>query len=154
MARKYPSMSEEEKQDWYALDDYVKHSIMGYVDEGLSTPMVLRLKGLRYGQAIANNKYYKYSNYSFKTILNTFKACSVQIKNALKGKRFKDDMAKFNYIMAIIDRNIAEISKRERYAKQAREEAERKEVESAAITSKAVYKPKQKKNKDKFSDLW
>lgn len=153
MAKKYQEMSSEEKKDWWALDDYVKHNIMGYVNEGLNRQMVLRLKGLRYGQTVANNNSHKYSNYSFKTILNTFKACSVKIKRAIAGKRFKNDMAKFNYIMAIIDNNIAEVSKRERYAEQARKEMEQKQVEVAAV-SKAEYKPKKKKDKDKFSDLW
>ena len=153
MAKKYQEMSSEEKKDWWALDDYVKHNIMGYVNEGLNTQMVLRLKGLRYGQIVANNNSHKYSNYSFKTILNTFKACSIKIKRAIAGKHFKNDMAKFNYIMAIIDNNIAEVSKRERYAEQARKEMEQKQVEVAAV-SKAEYKPKKKKDKDKFSDLW
>lgn len=153
-AKKYPQMSAKEKADWWALDDYVKHNIMGYVDEGLNRQMVLRLKGLRYGQVIANNNSHKYSNYSFKTILNTFKICSVQIKNAIKGKTFKDDNAKFNYIMAIIDKNIANVSKRERYAKKAREEAEQKEKIEQTVAKNVEYKPKQKKNKDRFSDLW
>lgn len=154
MAKKYPPMSAEEKKYWWALDDYVKHEIMGYTDEGLNRQMVLRLKGLRYGQLIANNNSHKYANYSFETILNTFKACSVKIKNALKGKTFKDNNAKFNYIMAIIDTNIADVSKRERYAKQAKINAERKTVEQISIPMKTEYKPKQRKNKDKFSDLW
>lgn len=153
-AKKYPPMSAEEKVDWWALDNYVRHEVMGYTEEGLNRQMVLRLKGLRYGQVIANNNNHKYANYSFKTILNTFKACSIKIKNALNGKTFKDENAKFNYIMAIIDSNIADISKRERYAEQARKEAERKEIDLAATTNKAEYKPKQKKNKNKFSDLW
>ena len=152
MTKKYQEMSPEEKEDWYALDDYVKHEVMGYVNEGLNRNMVLRLKGLRYGQRIARNDAYKYANYSFKTILNTFKACSVRIRDVVNSKTFKNDMAKFNYIMAIIDGNIAEVSKRERYAKQAAEEMERRESEENI--SRAVYKPKEKKNKDKFADLW
>lgn len=154
MARKYPPMSVEEKADWYALEEYVRHNIMGYTTQGINSFMVLRLKGLRYGQAIANNKFYKHAGYSFKTILNTFKACSIKIKNAIREKTFKDENAKFNYIMAIVDRNIADVSKREQYAKQAREEAERKEVEETQIASAPEYKPKKRKDKEKFSDLW
>ena len=115
--KKYPKMSAEEKEDWLALDDYVKHNIMGYTDQGLNKTMTLMLKGLRYGQDIANNNSYKYSNYSFKTILHTFMACSYQIKKAVLGKRFKDETAKFAYIMGIVNRSIADVYKREQDAK-------------------------------------
>ena len=153
MARKYPKMTEEEKKAWEELDRYVRSNVMGYdQNQGLSRAMALRLKGLRYGQYLANDNQDRTSNYSFSTILNTFKACSIIIKRALAKKTFKDDMAKFNYAMAIVDNNIAKIYGKEKYVKRAKEEMEKKEVET--YTDSAVeYTPK-KKNDYKFSDLW
>lgn len=150
MAKKYPTMTKEEKEDWYALDDYVRHNVMGYTDQGLNTTMVYRLKGLRYGQYIANNNTHKRANYSFKTILNTFKACSVKIKNGLQGKHFKDENQKFNYIMKIIDNNISDVRTREMYIEKSQEEMRKKNIEAPVI--KKDYKPKAKEYK--FSDLW
>lgn len=154
MSSKYSKMSSEEKKDWWALDDYVRHNVMGYENEGLNKQMTLRLKGMRYGQVLANNKQHKRANYSFKTILNTFKACSATIQHVVRTKTFKSDMDKFNYIMAIIDRRIAEISQRERYARQAKEEAEQKAIEMCQTESVAKYKPKKRKQDDLFADLW
>lgn len=150
MAKKFPPMTAEEKKDWFDLDDYVRHNVMGYTDQGLNRNMVLRLKGLRYGQYIANSNSHKSSNYSFKTILNTFKACSVKIKNSLHGKHFKDENHKFNYIMAIIDNNIADVRTREMYLEKSQEEMRKKNIEIPVI--KKDYKPKAKEYK--FSDLW
>lgn len=153
MAMKYPKMSEEEKKSWNELDWYVRSNIMGYdQNQGLSRTMALRLKGLRYGQYLANDNHDRTSNYSFSTILNTFKACSIIIKRAMAKKTFKDDMAKFNYAMAIVDNNIAKIYEKEKYAKQAKEEMEKKEIETH-IFDNVEYTPK-KKNDYKFSDLW
>lgn len=150
MAQKYPSMTKKEKEDWYALDDYVRHNVMGYTDQGLNKRMVYRLKGLRYGQYIANNNARKCANYSFKTILNTFKACSLKIKNGLQGKHFTDENQKFNYIMAIIDNNIADVRTREIYLEKSQDEMEKKDIETPI--TKSNYKPKAKEYK--FSDLW
>lgn len=153
MARKYPKMTEEEKKAWEELDWYVRSNIMGYdQNQGLSMAMVLRLKGLRYGQYLANGNHDKTSNYSFSTILNTFKACSIIIKRAMSKKTFRDDMAKFNYAMAIVDNNIAKIYGKEKYAKRAKEEMEKKEVETYTVGA-VEYTPK-KKNDYKFADLW
>lgn len=160
--KKYPKMSAEEKEDWLALDDYVKHNIMGYTDQGLNKTMTLMLKGLRYGQDIANNNSYKYSNYSFKTILHTFMACSYQIKKAVSGKRFKDETAKFAYIMGIVNRNIADVYKREQDAKITKNYRENFNDDTVINTDmSAIYEKKKQeakkqppKSKNRYSDLW
>ena len=74
MARK--KMSKEESQDWENLYNYVKSNIMGYDEnQALSKNMVLRLKGLLTGKFIENKNIKDISNYSYKTILTTFKYC-------------------------------------------------------------------------------
>lgn len=163
MAKKYPPMTDEEKKDWYELDDYVRHNVMEFVDEGLTTKMVLRLKGLRYGQVMANNSHDKRSNYSFKTILLTFKACAPQIQRAVTTKVFKNNMQKFNYIMAIVENNISDVSQRMRRAKEEQEKSEQID-HSISMNSNldAIYAKKNKvaksktqtERKNRFSNLW
>ena len=75
MARK--KMTEEEKMVWDELYTYVRKNIMGYDDnQALSSTMVLRLKGLLTNKFMENNNIQSTANYSYDTILNTFKYSS------------------------------------------------------------------------------
>ena len=151
MAKK--KMTDEEKADWEALYYYVKNNIMGYDEnQSLSSSMVLRLKGLLTGKFIENKNIDDVSNYSYKTILNTFKLCSLDIKNAFRSKSFKDESHKFNYALVIVEKNINDIYIKMKNAEKAKEEAKKVVVEIPTHTG-AEFKPKEKK-KDKFTDLW
>lgn len=161
MAKKYPKMTPEEDKAWKELDLYVRANVMGDVNKGLTKNMALRLKGLRYGQAIANDNLHKYSNYTFDVILNTFKFCMPDIKRALATKDFHGDMNKFNYVMAIVENNISDVYTRMKNAKQARERAINTDMSAVVNTDlTSVYKEKsakkssEPKTKNKFSDLW
>lgn len=150
MARK--KMSKEESQDWEELYMYVKN-LMGYDEnQSLSKHMVLRLKGLLTGKFIENKNIKDNSNYSYKTILNTFKFCSLDIKNAFRSKSFKDESHKFNYALVIVEKNINDIYMKMKNAEKAKEEAQNTQVEIPIHTG-AEFKPREKK-KDKFTDLW
>ena len=162
-SRKYPPMTQEERDDWYELEEYVRCKIMDFVDEGLTKQMVLRIKGLRYGQYMANNSAQKHSNYSFKTILLTFKACYPKIKSAISTKQFKNNMQKFNYIMAIVENNISDVSQRMRRAEEERAKSEAINHDIAQNSNvDAIYKHKNKvaksnkkqPRKNRFSNLW
>lgn len=154
MARKYQPMSPEEKDAWFALDMYIRKNVMGYDEnQGLNRAMVLKLKGLRYGQVIANNNQHKYSNYSFKTILNTYKAYIITIRNGMHGKHFSSDYNKFCYAFKIVENHIAEVYEREKRALKIKEDIQRSNANGEHIFSDvAEYKPKDKKYK--FDDLW
>lgn len=150
MAKK--KMTDKEKQDWESLYYYVKN-IMGYDEnQALSNTMVLRLKGLLSGKFIENNNIEDKANYSYETILTTFKFCSPQIHNALRTNSFKDESHKFNYILKIIEKNINDVYIRMKNVQKSKEEAKNTSVEIIAHVG-AEYKPKEKK-KDKFSNLW
>lgn len=160
---KYPSMTQEERDDWYELEEYVRCKIMDFVDEGLTKQMVLRIKGLRYGQYMANNNAQKHSNYSFKTILLTFKACYPKIRRAISTKQFKDNMQKFNYIMAIVESEISDVSQRIRRAEEERARSEAINHDIAQNSNvDAIYEHKNKvaksnkkqPRKNRFSNLW
>ena len=151
MAKK--KMTEKEKQDWDNLYQYVKKNIMGYDEnQALSNAMVLRLKGLLTNKFMENNNIESTANYSYETILNTFKFCSPTIQNVLRTNTFKDEMHKFNYVLKIVEKNINDVYVRMRNVQKAKEEAKNVSVE-VPVHVGAEYKPKEKK-KDKFSDLW
>lgn len=151
MARK--KMTEKEKQDWESLYMYVKSNIMGYDEnQALSSAMVLRLKGLLTNKFMENKNIESTANYSYETILNTFKFCSPDIQRALKTNRFVDEQHKFNYVLKIVEKNINTVYMRIKNAEKAKEEAKNINIE-APIHTGAEFKPKEIK-KDKFSDLW
>ena len=150
MAKK--KMTEKEKQDWENLYYYVKN-LLGYDEnQALSSTMVLRLKGLLTNKFIENNAIESTSNYSYETILNTFKFCSLEISKALRTNNFKDEMHRFNYILKVVEKNINTVYMKMKNIERAKEEAKNTIVEMPTHTS-AEFKPKEKKT-DKFSDLW
>lgn len=150
MARK--KMTEKEKQDWESLYYHVKN-VMGYDDnQSLSNTMVLRLKGLLTNKFIENGNIEASANYSYETILNTFKYSSLDIQKALRTNNFKDESHKFNYILKIVEKNINTVYVKMKNVEKAREEAKNTALEAPTHTG-AEFKPREKK-KDKFTDLW
>lgn len=146
-------LSKQEAIDWDELYQYVRCDIMGYdINQSLSTPMVLRLKGLLVNKFIENKHIKDTAQYSYKTILNTFKLCSPTIKNVLRTNTFSDEMHKFNVILKIVERNINDVYIRMKNVEKAKEEAKKTMVEVPTHTG-AEFKPREKK-KDRFSDLW
>lgn len=151
MARK--KMTEEEKIAWDELYTYVRKNIMGYDDnQALSSAMVLRLKGLLTNKFMENNNIKSTANYSYETILNTFKYSSLDINRALRTNNFKDESHKFNYILKIVERNINTVYMKMKNVEKAKEEAKNTTIEAPTHTG-AEFKPREKK-KDKFTDLW
>lgn len=150
MAKK--KMTEEEKKSWENLYYYVK-DLLGYDDnQALSSTMVLRLKGLLTNKFIENNNIASTANYSYDTILNTFKYCSVDIQRAFRTNTFKDETHRFNFVLKIVEKNINTVYMKMKNIQKAKEEAKNTTVE-APIHTGASFKPKEKKT-DKFSDLW
>lgn len=150
MAKK--KMSEKDKQDWEALYFYVKN-LLGYDEnQALSSTMVLRLKGLLTNKFIENNAIESTANYSYETILATFKLCSQDISKALRTNSFADEQHKFNYILKIVEKNINTVYMKMKHAQMAKEEAKNSTVEIFTHTG-AEFKPKEKKE-NKFSNLW
>lgn len=150
MAKK--KMTEEEKVAWENLYYYVKN-LLGYDEnQALSSTMVLRLKGLLTNKFMENNNITSTANYSYETILNTFKFCSPDIQKALRTNRFADEQHKFNYILKIVEKNINTVYMKMKNAQKAKEEAKNTVVEAPTHIG-AEFKPKEKKE-NKFSNLW
>ena len=150
MAKK--KMSEKDKQDWESLYYYVK-GLLGYDEnQALSSTMVLRLKGLLTNKFIENNNIESTANYSYETILNTFRYCSPDIQRALRTNNFKNEQHKFLYITKIVENNINNVYMRMKNLERAKEDAKNTIIETFENET-AKFKPKEKKV-DKFSKLW
>ena len=146
------SMSAKEKKDWESLYYYVK-DILGYDEnQALSNTMVLRLKGLLTNKFIENKNIESTANYSYETILNTFKFCHPSIQKALRTNNFKDENHKFNYILKIVEKDINTVYMKMKNIEKAKEEAKGTIIEVPTHIG-AEFKPREKK-KDKFTDLW
>lgn len=151
MARK--KMTDKEKQDWESLYYYVKN-LMGYDEnQSLSNAMVLRLKGLLTNKFMENKNIDSTANYSYETILNTFKYCSIDIQRALSTSEFKDESHKFNYILKIVEKNINTV-----YMKMKSAQKSKKELESMDVSHTTEYvntfKSKEKKKNNRLDELW
>lgn len=154
--RKYSRPSSVDQIELDELYQYVK-KLLGYGDNiALPTSMVLKLKGLRNGKYIANNKTANTCEYSYKTVLNTFKACSMEIKRALLGKKFTDENHKFNYILVIVRGKLHEIAAREQRIVKANEKAETMTVATPVNDDNYVRKAKPLSDKQakRLEHLW
>lgn len=153
MVRK--KMSKKELQDWETLYNYVKSNIMGYDDnQALSSTMVLRLKGLLTNKFIENNNIESTANYSYETILNTFKYCSPDIYKALRTNRFTDEMHRFNFVLKIVERNINTVYMRMKNAQKAKEEAKNTTIDTVNYNGAEYQKKTKEVTNSLLDDLW
>ena len=128
-------MTKEEKEQWDELYSYVK-GLMGYDEKtALDRYFVLRLKGLKEGKFIANNKTKLYGEYTFQEILATFMYCKSEIVKGLTFNDFKDNQHKINYIMFLVELQLNMI--RERIRSKTKEE---KQIEQIEITEESTIK--------------
>lgn len=150
-----PNMSREELDNWEELYEYVRKNILGYDSkQSLTSDMVSRLKGLATGNYRANNRIARNANYSYKTILNTFKFCSPNIHKALRTMNFTDERHRFNYVCKIVENNINNVYLRMQNTEKAKEQAKNMVIETATHTG-AEYQRKTKETTNKlFDDLW
>ena len=142
---KRKKMSKEEKEQWDKLYFYVHDVIMGYDEKtALDRYFVLRLKGLKEGKFIANNKTKLYGEYTFQEILATFMYCKSEIVKGLTFNDFKDNQHKINYIMFLVELQLNMI--RERIRNKAKEE---KQIEQIEVAEQSKIKYVNKKDKKK-----
>jgi len=147
-------MSEQDKEDWDELYEYVKTNVLCYDEnQSLSKNMVLRLKGLLNNKFIANNNIEDTANYSYKTVLNTFKFCMFEIQKGLRSNTFKDESHKFNYVLKIVENNLNTVYLRMKNSEKTKLKTETMNVDSI-MHSGASYQTKTTKTSDRLSDLW
>ena len=148
------NMSAKDKKDWENLYFYVKN-LLGYDEnQALSSTMVLRLKGLLSNKFIENNNIESTANYSYETILNTFKFCSTDIQKALRTNNFKDEMHRFNYILKIVESNINNVYLRMKNVQKTKEEAENTTIDTANHIGADYQRKTKEVNNKLLNDLW
>lgn len=154
MAKTKKHMSPQDKIDWENLYEYVRRNVMGYDEtQSLSRSMVLRLKGLLNNKFMANNNIADTSDYSYQTVLNTFKFCMPDIQRGLRSNSFKDETHRFNYILKIVENNLNTVYMRMKNAEKSKQKTETMSMETATHTG-AEYQQKTSKTSERLSDLW
>lgn len=152
MAKK--KMTEKEKRDWESLYFYVK-DLLGYDEnQALSSTMVLRLKGLLTNKFMENGNIASTANYSYDTILNTFKFCSPTINKALKTNSWTSETHKFNYILKIVESNINNVYMRMKNVEKAKEEAKNTTIDTTGHTGAEYQRKTKEVNSKLLNDLW
>jgi len=148
-------MTQQEKEDWDELYQYIKKDIFEYTNQALPKYMILRLKGLSEGKFMANNYVKSMAKYEYKHILYTFKINKVKIKDIVNSSRFKNEQHKFNTIMIIIEKDINDVVNR--LAQKVKSEEKIEKIDLKNITYEgAEYKNKtnDKKINDELKELW
>lgn len=147
-------MSIKDKEDWDKLYEYVRHNVMGYDEnQSLSKNMVLRLKGLLNNKFMANNNVEDTSNYSYETILLTFKFCMPDIQKGLRSTSFRDESHKFNYILKIVENNINTVYMGVKNSEKNKQKTETMSMDTATHLG-ADYQIKSRKTSERLQDLW
>ena len=147
-------MSQQDLDEWDALYEYVRHNVLGYDDnQSLSRNMVLRLKGLSSNKFMANNHTDDTANYSYQTVLNTFKFCMPEIQKGLRSNSFRDETHKFNYILKIVENNLNTVYIRMKNIEQNKQKTETMNMDTATHIG-AEYQLKAQKTSKKLDDLW
>jgi hypothetical protein len=148
-------MTKQEKEDWNNLYEFVRVKVMEYdSNQSLSKNMVLRLKGLSNNKYMANNNIESTANYSYITILNTFKYCMPDIQKNFHTKSFNDEMHKFNYALAIVESNINNVYIRMKHAEKVKEEIKNVDTEKIAKFQMEYTQRKKRKRNTKLDDMW
>ncbi|MCE5220225.1 MAG: hypothetical protein LLF98_02860 [Clostridium sp.] len=148
-------MTQEEKDSFDKLYQYIKEEIFAYKDQSLPKYMVLRLKGLAEGKFIANSNVKPMGKYTYQQILFTFKINKLKIKEIINSSSFKNEEHKFNTIMLIIEKDINDVVTRLNQKIQSERKLESIDLENVTHEG-AGYKNKNdgKQLNDELNDLW
>lgn len=143
-----------EHKKFLELCEYVKTEILELPDDcKFPKHLALRLKGLRNGKFMANNKVNPMAEYSFEVILLTFKINKYEMLKYLRKKNyFKDEEHRINYMMSIVEIKINDTFLRVKQKEKDKIKIENKDFYEHDI---AEYKPKTKEIKNsRLNDLW
>lgn len=150
-------MTEKENQDWKDLCSYVKYEILEY-DKSLKFPrqLVLRLKGLNKGQFIANKKAEQQAEYSYETILLTFKLCKSKIRNYLHDNsvKIKDESHKINIIMLFVEKEINDVYLRIKAKEELQNKIDNLELDNQCHKGAEYKNNSEIKQNERLKNLW
>jgi len=149
-------MTEQEKREWTELYEYVKKILGRTAEQNLSRQEVLRLKGICSGKFMENKKINGNAKFSYRTVLNTFKFCSLDIQRGLRSGGFKNEGHKFNYVVKIVENNINEVYEREQKKMKAEKKMNILNVSSVERVENYKKQTEEMSNtfKNRTKDLW
>jgi len=148
-------MTQEEKQNFDELYQYIKKDIFEYSTQSLPKYMILRLKGLSEGKFMANKYVKPMAQYEYRHILYTFKINKIKIKEIVKSSGFQNEQHKFNTIMLIIEKDINDVVNRLAQRVKSEEKIEKIDLKNVTYEG-AEYQSKTKEKifNDELKELW
>ena len=149
-------MTEQEKNDFRSLCDYIKKNILMYGDDkAFPKSMAIRLKGIAYGQHIINGKTEeKRIIYPYNVILATVIMNKGKMLYGIGATQFKNEQHLVNYIAKIIELNINDtvdmINRRRKTKEQAKDI--KKDVSTHNIEHRYIQKSRIIEEKEHSED--
>ena len=143
-------MSEEEKEDWNNLYDYVRYEILEYKEGMKLSPHIRsKLQGLRTGDFTVKKGdiINECKGYPYKIILMTFQVMKLLILTSVRNKTFNNDNHKFNYILKIIANNINDV-----YRKYEEKQNEKRNLDNIKIDVPMENENIEYKNRSNLKD--
>lgn len=154
MAKK-ETLLKRNHSEWLELCEWVQLNIFEYeMTQKIQQSAWLVLEGLRKGQDIAKNSEETYGEYPVNVILLTFKANKVKILNAIRGKDFKTETAKMQYVCKIVRDNLNDIYTR--YLNSQKSKEKMQHINTDILEHQGAEYQNTIKNKEdkKFEGLW
>lgn len=149
----------EKREDasWIELCEYVKKEILNY-DDTMKFPknLAIRMKGLKYGQYMANNNKNHEAMYDDYTLLCTFKLCRSRIVNYIQNNAIsiKDEEHRINIVMKIVESEVNDVHMRLQAAQQSKQKIQRVSFDTQTSTSAEYKKKTKEKTNKKLDDLF
>ncbi|WP_455717428.1 hypothetical protein [Anaerosporobacter sp.] len=153
--RVYNKETKEETKIWKDMCKYIETEIMGYDEnQKLSTQMCQRLRGTLKGKQFGNVFVPDGANYSYETVFYTFKINKGVILNAVSNKEFDTEMAKFRYIVVIVENNINDVYLRLKKVKESKEKTETINTENISYDGAEYSRKTDDLKTDRLKNLW
>lgn len=157
---------EMKKTDREAMDKlckFIEIKFMDYKDgTKITTNMIRRLQGIRSGNKIIRRgdkiPYESNKGNPYKLILLTALKYEDIIFSGLRGKTFKTEQQKFNYICAILENKVLDVKKSLIERKKEKERLDKMSEDKNVFKEVPKYKSNKENNDDKlknrFKDMW
>lgn len=150
-------MTEQEKEEFKSLCDYVFTEILNYNKDENRFPrhLALRLKGMQYGDYIyKKTSEEKTKIYTFKLIHSVFVYKKSTIKMYMDRTEFTNERHMINSIMVIIDNSINDVLNIIKSQINSKKKTEKENIIIKDSTSKANYKRKTARSDKRNEEIW
>ena len=148
-------MSDEDKNEWHELYENEKKEVLHYNDtQSIPKNLILRLRGLSTGKFMDNRRTDDNAKYSFNVVLTAFKICRPEILAALANREFNNESHKFNFICAIVERNLNDVYERMQNVERLKENINNVDTEAISHGGQEYKKKTTDLKNKKLDELW